>query len=705
MKKILIPAIMLIVNSLSIPSVNACALMMEVSYLNKDGDYIRSVDRKSLWKIFIKKSTDLHSPYVFRDGLDSRDAQIHDFRNAVIRHFPNMNKSQQKKMVETWKAFLVDYYGGVKDTFTGYPDFPEELQEFRLYLQGFDELKQNRSAKPESWFKLLALPPKKRFYRTVWVHYILGNWDKKNLHTHAANCRKSAVSGFYDSAGLAWGTYKQEVRYGTDPVKIIHAMLEGYRCNPQFSMLDYFSYYNQKYGSFQSLLRKFSDKDYQKIMEDPIGREFALFFDVESNRFEKQSKNVKFRNMDYLAYHYWMKGQVEKARKSLSCYKKDSLLSLYLGAEIDLYDGNREAAEKKLWQWLEMRKNTSAEMEIKITFLSSYGNGLDNDIYGTSFWFRDVYGKLGAIMAARKEYKKAAECFFYAGREMTDFPAIADIHLSLRELCDLSDKFLKEFPNKLEEEDDKNLPYEFARRVAHLTARRAFREGKYDIARKYLPEEYKKFLDSYLGYIAFSRDYGNGADQRALALYNAAKIMRYKGLELCGTEYAPDNYRFAGNFFSEEENPVFSLDYTSCNCSFKRGIWVLCGKHAAIVRKHAPGFLLSKYVLSVLPHERWHYRVRAADLALSAGEIAEDQELRALIHLFGGRCCGGWDIFYKRLVLRSRKTKLSKVADKKRWFPVIEPLQKEILRVEPLPSLEAVKKLMKEAFPKNKKKK
>ena len=302
-------------------------------------------------------------------------------------------------------------------------------------------------------------------------------------------------------------------------------MLEGYRGNPQFSMLDYFSYYNQKYGSFQSLLRKFSDKDYQKIMQDPIGREFALFFDVESKRFKEQSKNVKFRNMDYLAYHYWMKGQVEKARKSLSCYKNDSLLSLYLGAEIDLYDGKREAAEKKLQQWLEMKKNMSAAKEIRIKFMRSYGNGSDNEIFGTSFWFSDVYGKLGAIMTARKEYKKAAQCFFYAGRKMTDFPAIADIHLSLDDLCDLSDKFLKEFPDKIEEEVNLNSPNVFARRVAHLTARRAFREGKYDIARMYLPEEYKRFLDSYLGYLAFAGDPANGADQRALALYNAAKIM------------------------------------------------------------------------------------------------------------------------------------------------------------------------------------
>ena len=101
---------------------------------------------------------------------------------------------------------------------------------------------------------------------------------------------------------------------------------------------------------------------------------------------------------------------------------------------------------------------------------------------------------------------------------------------------------------------------------------------------------------------------------------------------------------------------------------------------------------------------RFHYRYLAAEMALAAGQLADDEELRALIHLFGGSCLKlrsnrEADLFYKRLVTMSRNTMLGKLADKQRWFPVVKVLQNEINREFPCESLEAVHELMRSAFP------
>ena len=243
--------------------------------------------------------------------------------------------------------------------------------------------------------------------------------------------------------------------------------------------------------------------------------------------------------------------------------------------------------------------------------------------------------------------------------------------------------------------------------IKHLTARRAFREGKFDLAKKYMPEEFKGHLEQYLNYLAVGNNEKLSKDERAIALYNAAKILRYKGMELCGTETAPDNYRYHGNFGYYKIRQ--SRNCSNCKYDKHLGTWTFCKEHSDINDAWNPGFLAPKNYMTVPEYQRFHYRYLAAELALKAGELAQDQELRALIHLFGGECLRRTsyreaEIFYKRLVLRSRNTKLGKDADSERWFPYdVVPLRKEIHRIDPLPSLDAVKQLMKEAYPEKKK--
>ena len=133
------------------------------------------------------------------------------------------------------------------------------------------------------------------------------------------------------------------------------------------------------------------------------------------------------------------------------------------------------------------------------------------------------------------------------------------------------------------------------------------------------------------------------------------------------------------------------------------GYWNLCNDHAAMNKK-VPGFNAVKDHRNIPLHLRYHYRYIAGELALKAGDLARDQELRALIFYFGGnifkkRSNMEADVFYKRLVLNCRKTMLGKLADRVRWFPVLPVIDDEVSSEKPCKSIEEVRKLMQKAFP------
>ena len=78
------------------------------------------------------------------------------------------------------------------------------------------------------------------------------------------------------------------------------------------------------------------------------------------------------------------------------------------------------------------------------------------------------------------------------------------------------------------------------------------------------------------------------------------------------------------------------------------------------------------------PNKRFHYRYTAADLAWEAAALMPDNTDETARFLCEA---GGWlkdrdpqaaNRFYIALVKRCRNTELGRLADEKRWFPVIE---------------------------------
>ena len=655
---------------------SACGPYFPPLYSKGGNPHNMPLDKDAAFKRFIKLHSDLlPKPFEFPVGVESIRAHEQDFADAIKKRLPEIPEYEQKKMVGRYLEYL-DFRK--KDTtFNGdkWPDFPKELDEFKLYLDGFDELHKNGelATVPEAWQQLLKLPAERRHYRTAWVHFILGNHFKADCHTHYDNCRNAVRAGFADTQGLALRSYTLEIRYGKNPVQVIRRAAEAELSDSPLRFIDTID---------KHWIKKLSDSEYMAVLNDPLGREFLAIADP-SPRFERMIGGFKLRNADVCAHYAYQAGKMDLARKYIAQLEKPTLLSVYLEAKIARHKGNRHLAVKKLRQWLEMAKNATKE-ESKALLGTTYVNAKE-----------DVYGLLGNAMIMRHDFKEAAEYFYHANSE-DDLYLVMERFFTLDEATAFADK----------------LPEGIVReRSYHLIARRAFREKRFDVAEKYLPVEHRKTLKQYLEFIRQSEEKNLSGNEKAIALYNAAKILRFHGMELSGTQLAPDNFPGYYGIRRQKFNSCASDKSKEEKCSYNPALseWTLCKEHFNGLyytdENVFPGWNAPENHSTVPLAQRFHYRSKAAQLAYKAAQIAEDDDLRAVICCFGGNCLRSVspheaDDFYKMLVNECKGSLLSKLADKKRWFPVDDPIiMKEIKHPAPLADLNAVKSIIKTMFP------
>ena len=699
MKKFLISAVIT-----ATASAWACGPFFQPSYIVDKNPYTISLNHNmAMVRLANSLSNLLKEKDIFPEGTSTKKAVIADFNAALEKYMPRLNIAKRQDL-------LAEYLLWDGNTSS---DLPEEMQEFVLYRNGVYEMTENGEVVPPSWQKLLALPPEKRHFRTVWVHYMLGNMFKSECHKHYRNCRDAVRAGFADTPGLAKASLANEYYYGTDPVLKIHAAIASQRHNPAEAFIDKRS---------QSLFwQQFAPPP--AILKDELCRELLAALNNQTPEFLNEMKKYKFINTDIMAYHAWKKGNWLAAQEYIDLMKKPTLLSTYIEFQLARMAGKDALALEKLKSWVQMAKNIEPYDSKNLTFRKDY-------IFGDAPMEFDIYGLLGNAMVLRSDFVQAAEFFYKSGQLESDFAAVADAYMSLDELKKFADQRIKEFKQEKEQNNDKARLLQY---VTHLLARRAFRENRMDIAQKYMPEAYKQLLSSYLNFIAQGENKNLSPDQRALALYNAFKIMRINGMELCGTETEPDNFRYEGQFgpgigfmgckkcsykhkigkwflckdHSSAENSVGYLGFDGCRkCSYEleTGKWTLCVAHAKEVAKGVLPGLGSEIDWKKIPdYWRFHYRYRAAKIALKAGELAQDVQLKAMINYSAGymlanRSPQEADVFYKRLVNHSKGTKLATIADKNRWFPKNEVLEREQKNISPCQSLEEVHQLMQKIF-------
>lgn len=655
-----------------ISSAPACAPYFSPSYLVPGNGYDVSLNKKAAFKRFVDLNRDLLAkPFAFPVGTSTLEAEKLDFADAVKTRLPKLSTVEQDKLIANYSTYIEDWRNYCKRDINNYPKFPAELDEFKLYLEGYGELLRNPEFDkiPAAWDKLLQLPAERRHYRTAWVHFMLGNHFKEDCHIHYENCRNAVRSGFADTVGVALRSYTLEIRYSKRPALVIRRAAEAELSN---SPLEFISTIDRNW------VNKHSTSEYLSMLEDPLAREFLAIID-RSPRFDKMIGNYKLRSADIRACHAYAKGDMVLARNYLKKLEKPTLLSVYIEAKLARHTGNTFLATRKLRQWLKMAEKATPVDKNDLIDVYDYRVKINAE--------KDVCGLLGSALVFRHNFQEAAEYFYRANSE-------TDLHLILERFFTLDEAAA--FVEKLGKSRQDN-------QYKYLVSRRAFRESNFELAARYLPENELPNLKNYIAFMEQCNNTKLDADSRAIALYNAAKILRYHGMELAGTQEAPDY--FPGGYGT-------GLPYDHCdNCRYNKflGRWTLCREHMADHGNDStmsfPGFNAPKDHRNIPQTQRYHYRYGAARLAMKAGNLAKDDDLRAIIYIFGGNCLRHTsvpeaDIFYKMLVNECKKSLLSKLADHERWFPTANTtMNREVNHPTPLKDMAAVKALINEMFP------
>jgi len=274
-----------------------------------------------------------------------------------------------------------------------------------------------------------------------------------------------------------------------------------------------------------------------------------------------------------------------------------------------------------------------------------------------------VRGELGVLHLARRQYIEALDVLLQGGY-WEDAAYVAERVLTPDELIEYVN--LK-WP-RLEQEDSSGESYVsyrsanpnwFRIRIRYLLARRLSRLGRWDEARPYYPAKWQGRFDAYIQALSKGDNESLSSQERAAALWKAACITRYEGMELLGTEVEPDWFVWAGSFERQPASEIRGFD----------------GDAKLVPSSKDERKRLQQ---NFVPEERFHYRYTAADHAWRAAELMPDEsdETARVLCIAGSwlkiRDPQAADPFYRAMVLRCRKTKLGQEADKLRWFPKIE---------------------------------
>jgi hypothetical protein len=202
-----------------------------------------------------------------------------------------------------------------------------------------------------------------------------------------------------------------------------------------------------------------------------------------------------------------------------------------------------------------------------------------------------------------------------------------------------------------------------------LLGRRLVREDRYNEAAKYLKPPYDKILAEYVKALDAGANEKLPKRERAQAWFKAAWLARYDGMEIMGTEGAPDGFSEGGDF----EIPDLAKQQQTGFYESADGTDQKTPKHPIVLKPSKEELQrLSKTKIS--PDLRFHYRVIAGALAVHAADLLEDnsEELADVLNTAGlwvkDRDEKIGDRYYQILKARAPKTKIGQLVLAKHWF-------------------------------------
>jgi tetratricopeptide (TPR) repeat protein len=543
--------------------------------------------------------------------------------------------------------------------------------EFDDYIRGLLFHHEGSEAKArECWSRVLSLPESSRRYRSVWAAFMLGKSyltddpDQAIMSFHKV--RELADNGFSDTLGLAasslgWEAktelagghhgralelYLEQLASGDLTALMSLRMVASRVAAGETKDLDSLSHTIGVQRVITAYLVSRIDRGTTEVSHA------AKDFTATWLRTLEKSGVADVRSADRLAWAAYQSGDMAGADRWLKLTPADSPLGQWLRAKLLLRAGKLDEAATMLAQ-----ASRAFPAEESWTWLGT--SPADESVTSRKL----TLGEAGVILLARRQYTEALDALVRGGF-WVDGSYVAERVLTVDELKAYVDRAWPGIgpapaTNSARNREglDSSTPGSSLR---HLLARRLARLERFDEADVYMPAELRSKLAELAGLLRDGRDQTKDPSARAASLWDAARITRADGMELIGTELAPDAAVYGGSF------PVEEFDQERAKRS--DALIVPAGEDE-LRRAGSNGPTIDR---------RFHYRFVAARLGWEAAELMPDQSdstARVLCE------AGTWiknedpeeaDRFYKALVRRCGKTGLGAEADRRKWFPLLK---------------------------------
>lgn len=550
----------------------------------------------------------------------------------------------------------------------------------------------------DAWERLLQLPTAERHFKSIWAAFMIARYhadhavattnpadagfvleDENQALNYYEQVRTLAANGFADSLGLATTSLGDEAQVylnRKDYERAIELYLE------QFAAGDRSAVDSLRFAAARAVDETNSPPVRLKILAlNPRTRRVITAYLISRNPCSERTTA-------------WLEA-VESANVKDVESASELALAAYQASQMDIAQRwiNR-AGDEPVAQWLQAKLLMRAgKIPEAAKLLTKVSRGFPQELPGTNgpvslaqslqVNLNDAYdelipvgrqslGELGVLRLARREYAEALDALLRSGYWI-DAAYVAERVLTVDELKDYVDRNwpAAALKNEIQFENPyeyRHGPIQVRRDIRCLLARRLARETRYAEARDYFPAEWRQPFDIFAAKIQAGQDEKLSGQQRAISTHDAARMMRTNGMELVGTELQPDWFVEGGNYgegVTWQDRATNSTDEH-----------INIASADEISRAAAHG---------VEPEELWHYRslskrmiYQAADIAWAAAKSMTDNSDDTARFL----CIAGtWlkkidppaaDRFYKALVRRCRKTAIGDLADKIRWFPLLD---------------------------------
>ncbi len=437
--------------------------------------------------------------------------------------------------------------------------------------------------------RILALPPKARHFRTTWAHYMLAKLSSgPKARKHFRAVRRSVRKGFHDSLGLAVSSLGWEARtegyFGQ--AKAIELYLEQYAHGDPSAVLSLLHTIEGLTTATDkrsvALLRAAAARPQAQAAitaywvsrsQSMLGRSSQQTNPQLERWLQLLPKNASGADrLAWLAYRY---GRFDLAQRYVDRAPKTKI-GLWIRAKLLLRKGQLPQARRLLHALVEQLSQDPK----------------------TTLFARQIPAELAAIEMTQREFVQALDLLLQAGYWL-DAAYVAERVLSIEELIAFVQARFPQTPPS---------PRSPGARLRYLLARRLVRAQRIPEALSFIPQAFKEPL---------SRFEAARKEQTPESLWRAAKLARHQGMELMGTEVAPDWTYFDGI----NELPS-TWSGRSAPPKEDEPLLAPLGEERRRVRAHSP-----------TPDLRFHYRHTASDLVLQATEAMPKSSQRAALML------------------------------------------------------------------------